>query len=706
MWWRSPCREAPLRQAAASTHLRRSLLALLALSQSAAAQPPDTATQPPVLMEPVVVTATRLPQPLLDVPAAISVVDAPDIHDARPTVSLDEPLNRVPGVFVQNSGNYAQDYRVQIRGFGTRAGFGTREIKVLVDGLPLTLPDGQTQLDDLDLDAIGRIEVLRSPASALYGNASGGVIQLFTEDAPVEPGLAVRATGGSYALQKYSLKGGGRAGAAQAFVQASYFSVDGFREHSAAQSTIINAKLRYDLTPSTDITLLLNGVDAPVAQDPGALTRAEADRTPRLARSLNVLQNAGEAVEQGRIGAVVDQRLEHGGWSGYVYALYRDFDNSLPIPPTTPAENGGIVTFYRFSPGGGLQYTYASPLWHWEQLLTAGADMQYQDDLRRRYANLRGKRGTLGLQQREQVTSVGPYLQEQLFVLENLELTLGLRYDRVYYDVDVQVPADSGSSGSRALHAWSPAGGIRYSWPPGLAVFANVGTAFQVPTTTELANPAGAGFNSDLEPQQAISYELGARAELERVTAGAAAYWIDLRDALVPFELPDQPERTYFRNAGRSRRYGMELDWQAQIVSGLRWTTALTLIDAQYIDYTTPAGTFDGNAEPGIPPFQAYNELFYRHPSGAYAAFEAFAVEGYFVNDANTASTSSYALLTLRAGFDGTFGRWRIGPFIGFNNLLDQNYDGTVRLNATMERFFEPAPGFNVYGGLTVGATL
>lgn len=659
-----------------------------------------------MLLEPIVVTATRLPQPLDSVPAAISVVERPEIQDARPTVSLDEPLNRVPGVFVQNSGNFAQDFRVQIRGFGTRAGFGTREIKVLVDGLPETLPDGQTNFDSVDLDAIERIEVLRSPASSLYGNASGGVIQMFTEDGPETPGASLRLSGGSYDMQKYVLKGGGRAGAARLFVQASYFSLDGYRDHSRTQSTIVNGKLAYDVGPDTTVTLLLNGVDSPLADDPGALTRQEANNNPRQARPLNVLQNAGETVQQGRLGVVATHRLSVGALSAYAYGVYRDFDSSLPIPASVPPVQGGIVTFYRFSPGGGMQYAVTSPLLAWTQQFTAGVDVQYQDDDRRRFQNLRGQRGTLGLEQREQVTSVGPYIQEQVFITDALELSAGLRYDSVYYNVDVEVPPDSSDSGSQTLDAWSPAGGVRYTLLPSVTLFANIGTAFQVPTTTEFANPAGAGFNPDLGPQKAISYEIGARHESARLQAGLAAFFLNLRDELVPYELPDQSERTFFRNAGRSQRYGLELDWQAFLLPSLRWTSAITWIHAEYTDYTTPAGNFAGNIEPGIPPFQMYNELLYTHSSGVFAAFEAFAVNSYFVDDANLFSSPGYGLLTLRGGYERTFGNVSIAPFVGFNNLLDANYDGTVRLNAALDRFFEPAPGFNVYGGVVVRATL
>ena len=503
--------------------------ALASLAAVAQAQTPNR----PLILDPVVVTATRLPERLADVPAAISVVEQSDIQDARPTVSLDEPLNRVPGVFVQNSDNFAQDFRIQIRGFGTRAAFGVREIKVLVDGLPETLPDGQTELDGLDLGAVSRIEVLRGPASSLYGNAAGGVIQLFTEDGPDVPAAEARLTGGSFGFGKYQVKGGGRAGAARFFLSGSFLQLDGYRDHSATRSGVVNAKLRYDVDDRTDVTVLLNAVDAPSAEDPGGLTRTEADTTPRKASPLNVQLHAGEEVQQGRLGIVAHHRTTSGELSAYAYGLYRDFANLLPVPPTVPPEQGGIVTFHRFSPGAGLRYLYAAPLAGWAQQLTVGVDAQHQDDARRRYSNVNGERGALGLQQRERVTSVGPYLREAVFLRDDLEVSAGARYDSVLFDTDVKVPANSGASGSRTLDAWSPAGGVRYSPRPWLSLFADVGTAFQVPTTTELANPNGPGFNPDVGPQHATSYEAGARTEWERVQGEIVGYFADITDELI-----------------------------------------------------------------------------------------------------------------------------------------------------------------------------
>jgi iron complex outermembrane receptor protein len=248
---------------------------------------------------------------------------------------------------------------------------------------------------------------------------------------------------------------------------------------------------------------------------------------------------------------------------------------------------------------------------------------------------------------------------------------------------------------------------------PWLSAYVNVGTTFQVPTTTELENPNGPGFNPAIQPQVATSWEIGTRVGLAAsVEAGLSAYVIDVDDELVPFESPSG--RTAFRNAGSSRRLGLELDgraslepWTGSIGGGaLDWTGSLTVLDAHYLHYQTDAGSFSGNDEPGIPGWQVYQQLAWRHPSGAFVALEAFFVDGYFVDDANTSRTRGYPLVNLRSGLAHDFGPLTIQPFFGVQNLADASYSGVVRLNALGGRFYEPAAAINVYGGISVALHL
>lgn len=675
----------------ASTPLRRCSSGLILLLASVAWG------QTGAELDPIVVTASRSRQALAHVPASVSVVDRGDIQEGRLTIGIDEALNRVAGVLTQNSSNYAQDIRLQIRGFGGRSEFGVREVRVLLDGFPETLPDGQTDLDHIDMGAIDHIEVLRGPASSLYGNASGGVVQLFTEAPPDQPRVRTRFTGGSYGLGKYEVKGGGRLGALGAFFHASYLQLDGYRDHATAQATTLTAKLRYDWSPETSFTLLLNGVDAPLGDDPGGLQRAEADRTPRQANSRNVQFDAGEEVQQGRIGLSGTHLFDDGELTAYAYVLYRDFANRLPIGPPTPAERGGMVTFYRLSPGGGARYAKEMQVLGLPHTLSVGIDVQHQADDRQRFANLNGQRGERGLEQHEEVTGIGPYLRHEVALTDKLTANLGVRYDTVHFAVAVDQPTNSTASGSRTLDAWSPSAGLVYQALPNASVFVNVGSAFQTPTTTELANPAGAGFNPDVGPQRAWSGEIGTRAEGKAWTLAMSGFFIHVDDVLVRYEISEQPGRAFFRNAAHVQRYGVEMEWQAMLLQGLRWTSALTAMETNFSA---------GPAEPGVPPWQVYQELRYDHGSGAFAAVEAFAVDAYSVNTSGRASTRAYELCNLRSGYRWENGPLTVEPFLGLNNLTNTNYDSRVRINDANQRYYEPGPRFNVYGGISLQATL
>lgn len=657
--------------------------------------------KPRIEIERLVVTATRHEAAMAGVPASISVIGVEDIQDARPTVSLSESLNRVPGVFVQDSGNFAQDVRIQIRGFGTRAAFGIREIRVLVDGLPETFADGQTQLDAVDLGSIGRIEVLRDTASSLYGNAAGGVIQLFTEDGPEAPWAATRLTAGSFGLRKLQLKGGGRSGGTHVYVNGSHLHLSGYRDQSESVATLGTVKVRRDLGAHTAVTVLFNAVDAPVAEDPGGLTRQQTRDDPAQAQAANVRFDAGEMVRQARIGLVLHHRGAPHDLSGHAYLLHRDFENRLAF------ENQGVVGFERFSPGAGLHYSYDAPVAGVSQRLSVGLDAQHLDDDRSRHDNLEGRRGSLRVRQTERVTSVGPYLLEAVRITEDVEVSAGVRHDRVRFDVEVDFDNTGASAGggARTLSQWSPGGGLRWTPRRDLTLFGKLGTSFQVPTTTELANPRGGGLNPAVGPQSAVGYETGARFKRRRIEAGVAAFLIDVDDELIPFEDPVSG-RTAFRNAGRSRRRGLEVDWSAEIYGGVRWRGAATWIDAEFRQYEVDGQDLGGNREPGIPPWFVFQQIVCRHRSGAFAALEAFLVDGYHVDDANRTRTRAYELVSLRIGMQRRRGRWTFEPFVGFDNLLDQEYDGTVRLNAAAGRYFEPAPGFNVFGGLSVSALL
>ncbi len=630
---------------------------------------------------------------------AVSIIDWNERRDAEPTLTIDEALRRVPGIFVQNSFNFAQDQRVAIRGFGTRSAFGMREVKLLVDGIPESSPDGQTQLDNLDFSSVRRIEILRGASSALYGNASGGVINVLTEDGSGPPFAETRLMSGSFGLHKYNLRTGGSFGAIDCHLNGSWTGLDGYRAHSEVEHRFIGGKLSYNINDRSDLTATFNVADSPWAQDAGGLTRAEMDANHRQARARNIALDAGEQVSQGRLGLIYRNTLPNGHELSLTqYSLFRNFFTKLPI---LAVAGDGIVQFDRLGLGGGFQYVANSGWKRGSNQLVAGVDAEFQTDDRQRYANLTGSKGALGLSQDERVRSVAPYLRNEYRPVERLGLIAGARYDNIRFEASDRFLVDGDDSGVRALDQFSWSGGVALEATTNLQLYANVSTSFQTPTTTEFASPTGGGgFNPALNPQTAINYELGLRSQpLQRLRIEAALFLLKIDDELIPFTSPGG--RDFFRNAGRSERKGIELSLKLNLAPGLDWQASYTAMAAHYRDYVTAGGAFSGNREPGIPAHQLFTELSWRAKSGFFTSLDLQFVDQFELNDANTAKNDAYTLMNARIGHAWQLGRSRLTPFVAFNNLLNQRYVGQTRLNAFGGRYFEPAPTFNAFGGLT-----
>lgn len=660
--------------------------------------------------DPIRVTATRSELLATEVPAATTVLTAEEIQRGRTLLGLDEALNAVPGVFVQNRGNFAQDERISIRGFGARASFGIRGVAVIVDGIPQTLPDGQAQVDSIDLGAVERIEVLRGPASALYGNAAGGVIRITTQRGPIPAEAGVRQTVGAFGLVRTQLSGGGRWRDSDFYLSANRLKQDGFRAHSAVEQYQLGGKWRWQPGPDTHVVAVANLFDSPTAQDPGGVTKTQARADPDAARDANVAFDAGESVDQQKLGLSVEhgfggateQRIHLAG-----FYLARDFDNRLPFT------DGGQVDFNRDFAGADFRYQLDGSLAGYDHRLTAGVDHRRQNDDRRRFDNLEGIRGDRVLEQRERVTSTGIYLQQRLELDADWALTAGVRWDRVELDVDDSLLANGDDSGRRVWEEISPGAGLTWNPAAELNAYANVGTAFQTPTTTELANPqnpgSGGGFNRELEPQTARNYEIGLRGQFgDRLRYEAAAFRTRIDDAITSFEVPDfsGSGRDFFRNAGRSTRKGIELMLVARPLDEFSARLSYAYSDFTFDRFTTPDGDFSGNRLPGVPEHKLDLRLGYENDHGVFVETELLAVSDFFADNANSVENDGYARVDLRAGRTWTSPLWRVRGFVGINNILDARYNENVRVNAFGGRFFEPAPGRHAYLGFEIARLL
>lgn len=647
----------------------------------------------------VTVTATRMPKAAMDIPAAVDVVGKDAVQLARQQLGLDESLAAVPGLFMQDRYNFAQDLRISIRGFGARANFGIRGVRIFVDGIPETLPDGQGQVDSVDLGSVERVTVLRGSASALYGNAAGGVILIDSEAPPEKTTVDARLSVGDLGFSKHQLKIGGTAGKLGYMVNFADLDMDGYRDQSRVESRSVNAALRYTPGEDSQLRVALNYTDQPTSDDPGALNIDEVQISRRSAAPAALTFDGGESVKQTRIGFVYDKSFgEQHTLTARNYYVWRDFENNLAF------QSGGAVTIDRFFVGGGLAYANHGTLGGRANRLVVGVDVDSQDDHRRRFNNDFGTLGAKTFDQTEKVFNTGVFLQDELDIVDAVTVTAGVRHDAVRFVVDDHFLTDGDSSGRRTLRETSPMLGVMYRISPAAHLYANVATSFETPTTTELANPAGGGFNPALDPQLATNREVGVKGELsERNQYTLALFDVSVKDELVPFELPGQPGRSFYRNAGKSSRKGVELGLASKPVDGLELSLAYTYAHFKFDRFIDDDGNdFSGNRIPGLPQSVLHGGALWRHASGFFAGMDALHVSHRYVNNANTVSDGGYTVTDLRLGYARDQGPWRWSLFAGANNLLGEKYNANDRLNAGFGRYYEPAPGRNVYGGLEV----
>ena len=652
-----------------------------------------------------VITTTRLPVSASESVLAVSSLNAERLRTAQAQLSLAESLGAIPGVFTMGDANFSQDLRISIRGFGARAGFGIRGIKLLLDGIPESSPDGQAQVDNLDIAAVSRMEVLRGASGGLWGNASGGVISLGTDPVPAEKGhgfAEIRSAAGAFGFQQWHAKAGARRGKTGFTASISHLRLDGYREHAALRNTLANAKIAWSPDTTSTLTLLLNLADSPRADDPGALTAEQVATDRHAANANNVKFNAGESLQQGKAALLFEKKTgARQVLRLRAYAAGRDFENRLAF------QNGGQVAFQRLFAGGGGQYEWSAR--HTPLQLTAGVDFDRQADQRQRYQNLDGERGEQNLDQEEIFAGTGAYaLARWTPVLKKrkdlVTLSGGLRYDAVLLRVNDHFESDGDQSGKEWFQRASPWGGLLLRLHPRLNLFANTTTNFETPTLTELSNnPAGTGgFSADLKPQRTLSFETGVRNSGRRFDWELALFRTRTRDELTPYEIAGQPGRTYYRNAGEVLRQGVEASLNWLPARGLALLLAWSWSDFHFVEYTTPAADLKEKRLPVLPRQLGHAEVRWNHPGGLFAFAGARLTGDFFADDANTEQIGQTVLLKMRAGWRRNLGSFTLEVFAGADNLGDAAVYNNVRPNAAGGRYFEPGAGRSWLAGVSL----
>ena len=684
------------------------LLAIQFLSRQATAQDSVPRREPTALPAVEVTIAREAPRSTLDLPFAITRTTPDSARPGLTHASLDELLLHLPGVTVSNRGNPTQDPRIAIRGFGARSAFGVRGIRVLRDGIPLTLPDGQTPVDYLDLESVGSIEVIRGSASALYGNAAGGVIDIRTSDPPGQRfATRLRLWGDSEDGRRIAAFAGGTTSAGGYQLHATASETDGYRRHARQEVRSAFARGQWSAL-GTRFALQAMGFDMPEAENPGALTRDQARTDPRMADPANVNKRAGKVVQQGQIGLTMERPVSRGTIEGTIYGGGRSLDNPLAFR---------VIDIARLTYGGSLRARMPARVAGIAHRLGAGIDVQWQDDDRRNFENCHGEaasgdcpvanaeRGAILLDQRERISSVGLSVHDEITIGRRLLITGAVRGDRVKFVVDDALTSttDPDDSGERTLSALSPMAGLVVQLPRRVSLYVNLSSAFETPTVTELATqPDGtAGLNPELDPQHATTLETGVKGILfSRLRYDIAAFATAVRDELIPYEVPGGGGRRYFRNAGRTRRNGGEAGLTL-FLSGIEAGLAASYFDFRFSEYEVDGTSFADNQLPGVPRQQYQGYLTWR-PGRYFVSTETILTGSAAANDPNDVRVPGYEVVHLRAGGTPFRGAAWFSPVIGVQNILDRKYTPSVNVNATGGKYYEPAPGRVISVGLTV----
>ncbi|MEP6610022.1 MAG: TonB-dependent receptor [Burkholderiaceae bacterium] len=668
-------------------------------------------------LERVVVTATRTERSQLDVPASTDVLSRDEVRDANLRVNLSESLTRIPGLVVLNRQNYAQDLQISIRGFGARSTFGVRGVRMYVDGIPATMPDGQGQVSHFALNAVDRIEFLRGPFSALYGNSSGGVIAMTTRLAPGSNELELSGASGSSGTWRVGINASGGTAPYAYAIDASRFSTDGYRDYSQATRDVINLRAAALDTPLGRLRVTFNALDIPEAEDPLGLTRGQWQDNPRQASPQALQFRTRKSIEQQQLGAqLAGEFSERWSYQAAAWAGRRGVTQYQAIPvavQASPNHPGGVIDLDRTYGGVDARVQLSLDA----IVLTLGANLERLDEDRRGFENfvlqpalVLGTQGRLRRDERNMVESRDIYAQAEAGLWGNVRLLAGVRASQVEFWGDDRFLGNGDDSGRTRYDSVNPTVGVVFRPSSSSSMYGSYGRGFETPTLNELAYrvDGSAGFNTDLKPARSNNYEIGAKAAWSRQLHGTiAAFAIDTNNDIVV--RTNAGGRSTFFNAAETRRRGVEasLGWQA--THALSLYSSVATLRAEFSEpfqtciaapCTQPSVTVPaGKRLPGVPSFTAFMEIKYR-ASVADFSVEVRGQSKLRVDDRNTDAAPGFTSFNAAIARTFSIGTATLRAFVRVDNVFDARVVGSVIVNEANGRFFEPAPGRTWLTGL------
>lgn len=689
-------------------------------------------TQEVQRLDTIVIQATRTDRERLTTPASVYYLNQE--QDNSMNVNLSETLKGVPGLQLNNRENYAQDLQISMRGFGARSSFGVRGVRLYVDGIPATMPDGQGQTSNIDLNSLDHIEVLGGGFSSLYGNSSGGTILTTTREGQGADSIELGHSAGSQnkGQTKLVLQGGSENASEPSYViSSSYFDTNGYRDHSSAHKVLHNAKLTWDLEDGSKINWMNNYVKI-AADDPGGLTREQWKVNPRQVATNVLLYNARKEIEQLQTGLTWNKPInDQHDLYGMAYWGQRAVTQYQSIPKCAYEENtdickpntvqlarnhpGGVIDFDRQFYGADLRWTGRDVLPNTKLIAGLAVDAMTED--RKGYLNYVGNtfgvKGELRRDEDNTLWNVDPYLQASYHFAHDWTLDAGLRYSNVHFKSEDHYITDvnGDNSGKTTFDKLLPSLSLSWKILPELMTYASYAQGFETPTFTEMAYPAdGSSRTFNLKAAESRTYEMGLKSANTLGDFTVAVFHTTTQDDIV--SAGNDNGRSTFRNADKTLREGIELSWNKNL-----WRDLITQASYSYIDATFDADIPEilnqngsiavsrvesGNYIPGIAKNQAFLSLGWMPEKGLHAGVDVRYSDKIYVDDKNSDSAPSYVVAAANLGYNWTVNDWAFNTFARVDNLFDKDYSGSVIVNESNSRFFEPAEGRNWSAGLSV----
>ncbi|EXA58970.1 TonB-dependent receptor family protein [Acinetobacter baumannii] len=664
------------------------------------------------------VEATRTDTGYLQTPASVFRIEAPQV-DSSSQVNLTEVVKGIPSLQIRNRENYAQDLQLSMRGFGARSTFGVRGIRLYVDGIPATMPDGQGQTSNIDLSSLDHVEVLTGPFSSLYGNSSGGTILTSTKEGQGKDSIELSYSGGSHDKSRAGLvlQGGAKGANEPSYIiSSSYFDTDGYREHSGAEKVLNNAKLSWNLDDGSKINWVTNYVKIH-ADDPQGLTHDQWNANPKQQVPFLKQFNVRKDIEQTQTGVTWSKPInDKNELYAMAYLGNRQVTQYQSIPKSTQDASinhaGGVIDFERNYYGADIRWTGKELLPN--TTLSVGVALDAMDEDRKGFENFNlvngqpsyGAKGNLRRDEDNTLWNIDPYLQASWQFLPTWRLDTGVRYSNVHYKSEDNYLSNGDDSGKTDYDKVLPSVALSWRILPKLMAYVSYAKGFETPTFTEMAyRPDGqSGFNFDLTASTSDTYETGLKSQNQLGDFTLAVFQTKTKDDIV--SAGNSNGRSTFRNADKTLREGVEFAWNKKLWRDLIATASYSYLDATF-DADIPAlGNIaqisSGNAIPGIAKNQAYASLAWQPSHGLYGGVDVQYMDKVYVNDTNSDAAPSYSVTSANVGYAWVMGDWKVNSFARVDNLFDKKYAGSVIVNDGNSRYFEPADGRNWSAGLRV----